>query len=472
MPHVCSVIGNHVLTVRQIIAYCQKHPVWVVVGCACISYSTSFFGIFHFDDFGTVVNYGPSFTFTAWWHSIATGRRALLKLSYVINWKSGAGLAGFHAVNLAIHCAAAAIVFHLAKLAQNSRFMAPSGLGAPFFAAVLFAVHPIHSESVTYISGRSSSLMAFFYCAGLLCYVHGARTDRRIFLWLWSPALFISACFVKEAALTFPMALLIWEWCFEHFSWKTVFRRQWVHWTISCVLLLGAFLHPAYFRLLEGSAGMSPFYKAVHMNVQGFLLLLLKLLMVNRLSIDPNPLSPSCTNACSLLEIGALIGLCIAALAYAKKWPRVGFAIGWMALQIFMVYSVFPRTDVLNERHVYLPDAGLCICLGAVLSKCYDYAGPTRLRVWVAAIFIGLLMVFTNLRGLDYRSSIALWNSTVRVSPFNSRAWNNLGLAYERQHLFDKSKDAYKQAVAVDGINGVARKNLQRVELRIEYSTP
>jgi protein O-mannosyl-transferase len=454
---------------RTIVAFFRKHPVAVAIGCASLSYITSFFGIFHFDDFGTVVNYLPSHSFDAWWHGIASGRRALLKLSYVINWNSGAGLAGFHAVNLAIHCAVVAAVYYLVKLAQPSRANAASGWGAPFIAAVLFAAHPIHSEAVTYISGRSSSLMTLFYCAGLLCYVYGARSRSRICTWLYSPALFAAACFVKETAITFPLALLLWEWCFERDSWKIVLKRQWVHWTILGVLSCGVLLHPAYFTLMADSVGTRSVIQMVHANIRDTLHLLAKLVMFNRLSIDPNPVAAGSVSPFMWVEFVGLAGLCIAALLYAKKWPRAVFGICWVVLQVFLVYSLFPRADVLNERHMYLSDVGLFLGLGAGIEMWY--LRPNRMKTLAFAVLISLLMVFTNLRSLDYRNSIALWESTVRVSPLNSRAWNNLGLAYERKHLFYDSKNAYIQAIAVDSTNGVARNNLNRVTLRIQYST-
>jgi tetratricopeptide (TPR) repeat protein len=470
------------VTLRRVGRYCREHPLAVALGCTCIAYVASFWGIFHFDDFGNVADYGPSSRFGPWWHSVATGRRSLLKLSYVINWKSGAGLAGFHAVNLAIHCGVVALVYYCAVLAKNSlNVSAPSeacatGWGAPFSAAVLFGAHPIHAEAVTYISGRSSSLMAFFYCAALVCYVIGARTNApgkgRAYLWLYSPSLFVAACLVKETAITFPLALLLWERCFERSSWKTVLKRQGAHWSVLCVLSAGALAHPAYFNLLFSSAGPHGILASVHANGTGFMHLVTKLVILNHMSIDPDPLTPGYSLAGARLECCALVLLVALALAYAKKLPRASFATGWVTLQIFITYSVFSRTGILNERHMYLTDVGLFLVAGAGLETAFQGFVPGKARAIAVAALAGACMVFTNIRSLDYRSSIALWESTVAASPKNSRAWNNLGLAYERKHLFNDAKNAYSRALAVDSANGVATINLRRVDLRIKYAAP
>jgi len=466
-----------VILLRRIRQYCLAHPPAVAVGCACTAYITSFFGTFHFDDFGNVADYGPSSSWSLWWHSVATGRRALLKLTYVMNWQSGAGLAGFHCVNLAVHCGVVVLVYYLAVLAKNSKTIsAPKGAafdwGAPFLAAVLFAVHPIHSEAVTYISGRSSSLMALFYCAALICYVVGTRTRSRAYLWFYSPLLFVAACLVKETAITFPLAILVWERCFGQASLKTVLKQQWVHWLVLGVFSMAALAHPAYFALLATTAGSHGFLASIHANTMGLVELVSKLVMVNQLSIDPDPLLLGYSLVGAWAECSVVVALVAAAMVYAKKLPRVSFACGWVMLQIFVVYSVFSRSAVLNERHMYLADAGLFLVFGAGLEDAYQKFLPHKTRKIVIAVIIGICIILTNVRSLDYRSSIALWESTVKVSPKNSRAWNNLGLAFERKHLFYDAKNAYLKAIAVDSANGVAAINLQRVDLRIKYSAP
>lgn len=178
-----------------------------------------------------------------WLADLGRGLRPLLKLSYLMNWASGAGLPGFHLFNLLVHLANVFLIYALARLFGERAAPGRDWRGPALAAAVLFAVHPVHSEAVTYLSGRSASLMTLFYLAALWAYVQGALSQRRGAWLLFSLSLFALALLVKESAMIFPFALLLWEWSCRT-PWRAVVARQWAFWllfVLGAVLLL---LHP------------------------------------------------------------------------------------------------------------------------------------------------------------------------------------------------------------------------------------
>jgi len=143
--------------------------------------------------------------------------RALLLLSFAVNWAlSGGQTFGFHLTNLAIHLLNAYLVFRLLGrlLAQRpalQRRMGRYGEMVPSFGALLFTVHPLQTEAVTYIVGRSSSMAALFYLLALHAFLEAAQTEgRRRAVWIATTgALYLLGLTAKEIVATLPAALLL-----------------------------------------------------------------------------------------------------------------------------------------------------------------------------------------------------------------------------------------------------------------------
>ncbi|HEX7519195.1 MAG TPA: hypothetical protein VF325_02845, partial [Candidatus Deferrimicrobium sp.] len=162
-------------------------PFLLLAGAVAVVYLNSFRGVFQFDDYNVIVDNGGVHNWGAFLAGLPRGIRPLLKLTYTLNWISGLGLFGFHLVNVGLHAANAVMLFFLA-----SRIGGPSvSRFAALLPALLFAVHPVQTEAVTYISGRSVSLMAFFYLGSLLAYLRGRARGSRFLLYLASPILFL-----------------------------------------------------------------------------------------------------------------------------------------------------------------------------------------------------------------------------------------------------------------------------------------
>jgi hypothetical protein len=145
----------------------------LLFAAALAAYGNAFFGAFQFDDFNVIVHHGAVHSLGAWWDSMP-GIRPLLKLSYALSWSAGGGgTYAFHAVNVMLHAVNVLLVWHVLRALFERMGVGGDGFAA-FVGALLFALHPAHTEAVTYISGRSTSMMAFFYLASVLAYLRGA----------------------------------------------------------------------------------------------------------------------------------------------------------------------------------------------------------------------------------------------------------------------------------------------------------
>src|SRR5450759_5766107 len=116
----------------------------------------------------------------------------------------------------------------------------------------MFALHPVHTEAVTYVSGRSSSLMTMFYLAALWTYARSMQGRKSESLRLASLCLFALALAVKESAMMFPFALLAWEWVYRT-PWRTVTSRQWPYWFVAGLAALALAMNPGYAALMWNS---------------------------------------------------------------------------------------------------------------------------------------------------------------------------------------------------------------------------
>jgi len=400
---------------------------------AAAAYLPSLAGVFQFDDYNVIVNDPTVHSWGALLAGAGSGIRPLLKASYTFNWLYG----GFALFNIACHAMNTVLLFLIGeRLFGNRR--------AALIAALLFALHPAATEAVTYISGRSSSMMAVLYLGAMLAYLRSAYWS--------SAALFVLAVATRETAVTLPPALLLCELCRGAWpGWREVLRRQWAHWTL---LLAGAafvLLNPRYFDLVAYGYGVRSLGDNLLTQVGGVSYLILRLVSLHGYNIDPA--LPTLTEWTPLLAFQAFsLSLLLAVgIMNLKARPWVAFGVLWFFLQLAPTNSIVPRLDVANDRQLYLA------CWGLFLALCI------QLRNLPGFAFAIILLVFTGasiLRQLDYRSEIALWESSVALAPWNARGHNNLGYAYQMAGRTQDARREYLEALILDPAHAKARLNL------------
>ncbi|MDP2827965.1 MAG: hypothetical protein Q8O37_05100 [Sulfuricellaceae bacterium] len=462
-----------------------------------LAYVSSFHGVFQFDDYNVIVDNSRIHSLSAWWQHVI-GIRPLLKLSYALNWISGLGVSGYHAVNLAIHCANAVLAYLLLKrfpasdvnchgetppqimthrfamtvslspcsLPEGERdvgslreFYANRAGDAAFIAALLFALLPVQTEAVTYISGRSVSFMALFYLAAMLAYAQGNRSNK-----VFSLLLFVAALLVKEVAVTLPLALLLWEKA-RGTSTSLAFRRTLPHWLLLALAGLLLLALRDYVNFFTSSFSLRSITDNLMTQLHAVTWLLMRLFALWGHNIDPDlPLIRHWTPLL-LAEATLLAGLLFTGFRQNVIRPWLGFGILWLLLHLLPTNSLVPRLDVANERQLYLASIGACFMLanGFVTLR----SSRPAWRVWLNVALTGwlvLLALATLSRNLDYRSEVALWEATVTHSPAKARPWNNLGYAHALAGDTDRARLAYGKAIHLKPDYALALQNLAAVE--------
>jgi protein O-mannosyl-transferase len=409
-------------------------PAFTVAAVAFAAYLPSLAGVFHFDDYNVIVHYDTVHSWSALAERWGGGVRPLLKASYTLNWTLGGGFSFF---NIAVHALNAALLFLVGSALFRDR-------RAALIAAALFALHPAATEAVTYISGRSSSLMAAFYLGAMLAYFHGQR--------FFSALLFLLAVATRETAVTLPAALLLCELCrAERPSWREILRRQWPHWALLLAGGLFVLLNQRYFDLVAYGYGERGLADNLLTQVGGVSYLVLRLVSLHGYNIDPA--LPTLTEWTPVLvfQTMGLLGLLALGIANLRRRPWIAFGILWFFLQLAPTNSIVPRLDVANDRQLYLAGWGLFLALCVQLRNLPNFA------------FAGVLVLFavaSVLRQLDYRSEIVLWESSVALAPWNARGHNNLGYAYQLAGRTKEARREYQTALLLNPTHGKARLNL------------
>jgi len=399
--------------------------------------------------------------------------RPLVNISFALNYdwakshqQDGFAPEGYHMVSLAIHLLAGLVLFGLVlrtlNLPKLREQFAGAALPVALMAALWWTLHPLQTESVTYLSQRAESLMGLFYLLALYCFVRGTQAKP----WLWMTLAALSATIAglcKEVTATLPLMILLYDWIFISEKFSDPFRRRW----LAYAGLLLAMLPLAFFVRHAGDRGTSVVplskvlsdwkawwmhvlgshapYTGLHQNVTWYDYAVAQysaILHYLKLALWPHPLTldygdsadlssqPLTTGNC--LAMVAVMALVAGAIYLLWRKPKLGFLGVWFFAVLAPSSSVMPIvTEPAAEHRMYLPLAALAVGVALILWKFLRrLALPASL-----AIAIGLAAL-TFARNYDYRSGLELWRDTVAKHPNIARAHENYGIMlYESGHI-------------------------------------
>lgn len=432
---------------------------WLLVLTA-LAYLNSFAGIPQFDDYAVIIDNPDVSSLAHWWRSMP-GMRPLLKLSYALN-RSFDGLFGFHLVNLLVHGVNVLLVLMLLH-----HLLPTAHRGAAFAGALLFALHPVNTEVVTMLSGRSVSLAAMWMLGSVVAQLRG-----RVLLSLLAFALAIAS---RETALVLPALLtlvLYWQSVAQPGqrggAWRVALRGARWHWLICIVGLLLVVALPRHRELLQVSLAIRTPWDNLVTQALATWYLILQLLQPFALNVDPrlavfHAWEPRWVVALGLW--GVVLAWSLLRIRRAS-WPA--FSLLWLALALAPTNSVLARLDVANERQLYLAAIPLYALVGMLWSRAW--MGARRHARVITALLVSILLTATVMRNRVYASETAFWQAVVRADRDNARAWNNLGFALEREQplAVAAALAAYQRAIMLDPVDYKARINLQRLCARPE----
>jgi tetratricopeptide (TPR) repeat protein len=475
----------------------------IIMLVALIAYHHSFSVPFMFDDplaitdnptikhLGTALFPPPNAT---------TGGRPLLSFTFALNYAlGGMDVWGYHAFNLLFHALAGLTLFGIVRrtllrpsfaglrragptpLIQQSNFT--DGTPLALAVAVIWIVHPLQTEAVTYISERAESLMGLFYLLTLYCFVRstdetgerqvarGERSERGSLrnsaLQLFSPSAFprqwqilsVIACCLgalsKEIIVTAPVMVLLYDRTFVAGSFREAWRQRWKYYLgLAGSWLLLALLMTGLDRRGAGFDYGVTWWSYALTSCRSVILYL-------KLAVWPHPLlfdhgTDFIMNASEALPyVLVLVPLSIGTVIALWRRPVVGFVGAWFFLILAPTTSVVPLAgQPMAEHRMYLPLAAM---IALAVLGCYAWLG--RRCAWLLLALALVLGFLTVRRNQEYRNPLTFWSELVARSPGNARARVNLGIVLlGLPGRLPEALAEFKAAVRIDP-NGVEAHN-------------
>jgi protein O-mannosyl-transferase len=362
--------------------------------------------------------------------------------------RGGPDPAAYHVTNIALHAAAAGLIFWLATI-----WGAP--LPAGLAAAVVFAVHPVNTQAVAWIAGRNDLLLAMFGLLSLICWTKGALGVGRWALGVHCIT-FALAVFSKETGFLFlPIALL----------YQGLLARAPLTPAQKLAVCADAIVVAVWAALRSGAlAGMpsevtTETARVMATNAPQILVHVRKMLIPIGLNV-----APGVQDRDLLLAAAALVVLGIAASRYLTG-ALTRFAAGWVLL--FLVPTLAVPGLPAYEHRAYLP------LIGIVLAFAVGRA-PRPLRwqlglmgcVFVASVVV--LAAMTFLRQDAFRSPFTYWTDAARDPVFGPLANVNLGQLHEAEGRLGEARREYLHALERDPGTPKAHNNLGVVLMKLD----
>jgi Flp pilus assembly protein TadD len=442
----------------------------LILTAIVVTYANSFSGPFIFDDLPWIeANPHVRHLWPLWNtlqppHGAAGTGRPMVCLTLGINYAvSGLEPWSYHVFNLAIHACAALVLFGIVRRTlQGPRLRDRFGAQANGLAAavaVCWAIHPLQTESVTYIIQRMESLMGFFLLLTLYCVIRGHDSPRRS--WWYATAIICCALGMgtKEGMIIAPIIVLLYDCIFLAASWAELWHKRSALYAglaatpLILIALVG--MNKSRGGGLLGSPAVSWWRYA--QNQFGAIAHYMRLTFwPDRLCLDygwqASPLPRS------WIAVGAMLAVWVVAAtgwALANAAP-LGFLGAWFLLTLAPSSSVVPIQDMMAERRMYLPLAAVVSFIAIAgwiavtsLSHRFRWTGAARASACLVltALVVGALAWRTAERNHNYRSGIAIWTDTIHQRPLNGRAWNNLGYSYYKARQVDWAVACLRRAI-------------------------
>ncbi len=403
-------------------------------------YSNTLHAPFIFDDIPTIIKsefispVGPLSKYLDLPRGSPVSGRPVSALSFALNYAVGEiNPFGYHLVNIAIHAAAALLLFYFLLLTLKLRkpeWLKDREVSFSFFTACLWALHPIQTEAVTYITQRTELLVGLFYFVTFTFFCR-SFFSKRPFIWR---ALAVFACFLgmgsKEVMAACPLLVLFFDRVFIASSWKELFHRRKVFYSV----LASSWLFLIYLQLKLPHSYAAGFQFE---SVTGWTYLLTQaevLFHYLKLVFWPVDLSLDYSDLKAVQSVWKVLphGLFWICLLGFSFWGAIrGRILGFVGLWFFLILApsssfVPVVTELAAERRMYVPLLSFATLVGGALFwvlRCYSFL-PAAMMVFLCAA----LGWSAWERNSQYQTEKSIWTDVLNKRPNSVRALNNLSV--------------------------------------------
>lgn len=459
----------------------------IIITVTTIAYWNSFDVPFQFDDHHSIQN-NPGIRNLSDLKRVFNSfpQRPVAQLTFALNYHfHELDVWGYHLVNLVIHIINSLLVFWLVmqilQLLYDKKSIALDEqeiLFMAFSAGMLFAVHPVQTQAVTYIVQRMASLASLFYLLSVNLFLMGRRSlgNNRHYL-LWFILSFITGLlgiFTKQIVFTLPIMILMFEWVL--FNDITLLFKKHKKKVIIVTLIFVGFLlllplvykigFDKIFSTIPPQQGhsytLTPYtYFLTQLRVH---ITYIRIAFIPyNLHLDYNyPVSVSLFEWKVILSGLFLAGLLNFAIKIRKINPLITISLLWYFISSIVESSIMPIGNVIFEHRLYLPMAGLCILMAQIINYI-----KYKNKLMVFAMIIVLFLFLTYDRNNIWKSPLSLSEDSIIKSPQKARTINNLASNKLSNYEFLESYLLLKNGLDINSDYTILYQNLHTLHLKI-----
>jgi tetratricopeptide (TPR) repeat protein len=406
-----------------------------------------------------------------------------LSLNYYLG---GLHVIGYHVVNILIHVVNAILLSFLVRsICRTPGFLIQkrSSEFVAFSAAFLFAVHPLQTQSVAYISQRVTSLATLFYLLSLLLYIRARMLDLRAEksvsaqktlyygLALLTALLGIKA---KEIAATLPVMII----CVEFFCFRD---RGSVAKNIIFPLIMAVLMALIYIDSQKAGRPVVAVLSSIDavsketysLSRTGYLISQIRVIVtylrllffpVNQVLDYDYPWATGFFTPAVLISFLLLCSLVWLAVWIFRRNRLMSLGIAWFFITLSVESSIIPIRDVINEQRTYLPSIGFLISAVSAIDMA---AIKERLRISLVAVVVMLFSAGAYARNHVWTSAENLWSDVVEKAPYKARGYNNLGTVYKEGKEYARAIACFEQSLKLRSNFAAPYYNLGDIEYQL-----
>jgi len=333
----------------------------------------------------------------------------------------------FHLTNTVWHVAATILLFALL-----TRLRAPALVR--FVVPMLYVVHPLHTEAVTYISGRADSMSAVFIFAGLWFSLYEGSTGKRALAYFAGMLCFVGGLLCKESATILPFMLLLFILLtpVEQPDRKKAYLKRLIPFGVSLAILAAyACLRMTVLRFASAAAvPPSSLGHRVLETCQAFALYLKLIFVPTGLHMERTLTDATGWTALAGAVLVLLcIGLIVESIAHNRR--RMALGLGWFLLTWLPISGLFPLNAPMAEHWLYVPLAGLLWALAEGVVLLTPRPRMRALAVGIGWAWFVVLIALSVARNQDWRNNETIFRATLAKNPNSARVHYNLAVTYE-----------------------------------------
>ncbi len=389
--------------------------------------------------------------------------RNLIITSY--NQFFGGGTFIYHLHSILVHLGVTVLVYFIVQAIFATKTDKSYKTYIPFVTALLFGLHPIHTEPVAFMNSAIDTTGSLFFFAAFYLYILSrSRGDNSKGLYIGAVLLSMAAYLTSELTLSLPVLIIVYEYFFQKakkIDMVTFFKRLFPFWAGFLTYFVIRVVFLGHSNFIQNQLFSDVFFQIQTLAVKGYMKYLILLFAPLGLSYN-HMLSPgfetfsyfyndftmirsqSFFNPEVILSFSLIAVLVLTAVFIRKRNPLFSFAVVWFFVSLIPVSNILPQPTIIAERYLYIGSFGFVLALSYLILSL-----KTGFSFFVVVLLTVLYGQLTFIRNQDWKDDISLWNSVIRVYPGSVIAYNSLGRLYNSKKEFTKAISSYTKALDI-----------------------